>query len=450
MSAPPFPPQPSYQPVPPPPPSQAPGTPYYNPYPQYPGFPPAAPQPYDTYHPPRHDQNQPHHPHHNHNQGQSSSSQRAMYPRPVYSIPAKISNAIYVKNLPYSLSVDEFMSIFSKFGEIATTFTNKISTRGFAFVTYYDIRSAINAVEKMKDQKVHNRQPVTTFSFNPPEYSRLNAHETSSMVLVKPLDNNTNNSLPTDNQNTVQPTTQSSDQQQPSAFNSFFGASQNLPLDSDSVAKALSAFGEILKTFELGNNQFVVQYYDFRNARAAIASADTITINNQKVLLESYVEPDEGVYYENPPGYNPQSQIPSMPPPPPPGIPAYPPPYQGGGSPYQQHGNNNGGNRNNRNNRNNNHGNRHGNRPPQPPNNQPPFQPPPPIPPSYIPQQPQPLPPQISNQQPPIGSPSMPPQYSIAPPPPPPPSSQYQQGTPQMQYMIQYPQGIPPPPPPTQ
>lgn len=442
MSAPPFPPQPAYPPVPPPPPSQASGSSYYNPYTLYPGFPPTAPQPYESYPHPKHEQNQPHYPHHNHNQGQGSSPQH-MFPRPIYSLPAKLSNAIFVKNLPYNLSVDEFMSIYSKFGEIATKFTNKISTRGFAFVTYYDIRSAINAVEQMKDQKIYNRQPVTTFSFNPPEHSRLNAHETSTMVLVKVVESNINNATSTDNHTNGPLALQTSDQQS-STFNSFFGSSQNLPIDSDSVANAFSPYGEIYKTVDLGNNQFVVQFYDFRNALNAITSSDKIIINNQKVILESYVEPDEGVYYENaPPGYNPQLQTQSIPPPS--GMPNYPPPYQAGNLPHQ--GNNSGGNRNNRNNRNNNHGNRYGNHPPHFSNNQHPFQQPPPPPSSYLPQQPQQLPPQIpSQQQPPIAPSSMPPTYSIPPPPPPP--SQYQQNSPQMQYMMQYPQGIPPPPPP--
>ena len=445
MSAPPFPPQPAYPPAPPPLPSQASGSSYYNPYTLYPGFPPPAPQPYESYPLPKHEQNQPHHSHHNHNhnQGQGSSPQH-MFPRPIYSLPAKLSNAIFVKNLPYNLSVDEFMSIYSKFGEIATKFTNKISTRGFAFVTYYDIRSAINAVEQMKDQKVYNRQPVTTFSFNPPEHSRLNAHETSTMVLVKVVESSINNATSTDNHTNGPLTSQTSDQQS-STFNSFFGSAQNLPINSDSVANALSPYGEIYKTVDLGNNQFVVQFYDFRNALNAIASSDKIIINNQKVILESYVEPDEGVYYENaPPGYNPQLQTQSIPPPSS-GMPNYPPPYQAGNLPHQ--GNNSGGNRNNRNNRNNNHGNRYGNHPPHFSNNQPPFQPPPPPPSSYLPQQPQQLPPQIPSQQqqqqPPIAPSSIPPTYSIPPPP-----SQYQQNSPQMQYMMQYPQGIPPAPPP--
>lgn len=442
MSAPPLPSQPAY-PVPPPLPPQPPGSPYYNPYAQYQGFPPPAPQPYEAYPPPTYDQKHTHPPHHN--QGQSSSSQH-MYPRPVYSIPPKVSNAIYVKNLLYALSVDEFLSIFSKFGEIATKFTSKISTRGFAFVTYYDIRSAINAIEQMKDQKIHNRQPVVMFSFNPPEYARLNAHETSTIVLVKPVENNSNNSS-TDNQINGSSTTQSLDQKTP-AFNMFFDTNQNLPLDSDSVTKSLSAFGEIYKTTDLGNNQFVVQFYDLRNAHNAIASSDKITIRNQKVILESFVEPDEGVSYENAPaGYNPQTQ--SYPP----QSQGYPQPYQVGSSNHQTHGNNQGGNKNNRNNRNNSHGNRHGNHHPPSLNNQLPYQPQPPpsFPPPYISQQLQQMPPQITSPQLPVAPTSIPPSYTIQPPPPPPTGAQFQQGTPPpMQYMMQYPQGIPPPPPPVQ
>lgn len=448
MSAPPFPPQPSYSSVPPPPPPAAPTSTYYNAYQPYPNYPP--PQPYESYPPPPpppppYEQNQPHHPHphthHNHNQ--APSAPRIMYPRPMYSLPAKISNAIYVKSLPYTLSVNEFMPIFSQFGEIATTFTNKISTRGFAFVTYYDIRSAINAVDQMKDQKIHDRQPVVTFSFNPPEYSRLNAHETSSMVLIKPIDNNTNNIPSIENQAPTETATQPSDQQQSSAFNSFFGTSQAASLDVDSVAKSLSSIGDIFKTTELGQNQFVVQFYDFRKAQEAIANANNININGQRVTIESYVEPDEGVYYENPPQYPPQPpQMPISP-----GMPRYPPPYPPGNNPHH-HGNNGSGNRNNRNNRINNHANRHGNRPQQPKHQQP-FQQPPLPPPPYMPTQPPQLPPQVPQQpqqpQQPGMPPSMPPQYPI------PPQGQFQQGVPpppQMQYMMQYPQGTQPPPPP--
>lgn len=266
----------SYYPPPPPPPPQAAGGNYYSPYPSYPNYPP--PPSYDSYHPKY--QGGHHSP--SHNSG-PPSQRRIMHPRPTYTMPPKCCNAIYVKDLPYSLSVDEFQSIFSKFGEIASTFTSHIHDRGFAFVTYYDIRSAIKAVEEMKDYELHGRNPVTTFSYNPPDYANLNARETRSTILVQPTNSD--------------------------------GSSSESNLTPDDIETEFLKYGEINKVSEIEPQKFVVRYYDLRNAKQAISESDSIVINGFKLHVESYLEPDEGVVYQDPQQQNSRQYSRNGPPP---------------------------------------------------------------------------------------------------------------------------------------
>lgn len=224
----------------------------------------------------------------------------------LYRYPPKPSNSIYIKNIPYDLTNEEFLNIYSKFGEIASS-TNRIKGRGMAFITYYNIHSAIDAIEQMKSVKVHDRIPTTTFAFKAPPYSGIDPKMTSTIVEVQP----------------IQPASQ--------------------VLTQDQVSQVLSNFGQIYQINEVGPNHITVQFCDMRDAKKAAESGTNIEINGIKCKVELYVEPTGDAIIQPilPPQQYPQQRVPPGPPPsqipisqqiPPPPPPSYqqmpPPSYQ--------------------------------------------------------------------------------------------------------------------------
>lgn len=218
---------------------------------------------------------------------------RVLQPRPSYTAPPKQSNALFIKNLPYDLTPDEFNSIFSQFGEIATTFINTISKRGIAFVTYYDIRNAIKAVEGLKDFTAHGRKPQVNYSYKPPSYSGLDPRETCPRILLTP-------------------------------------AHPAHRVSEDAVRQSLSKFGDINRVTETNQNQIYVEYFDFRSTKKVMNSANNIEIDGEKYIPEVSVEKDEGVVYIMPdsPHFAPSTSKFKQPYPPAPHYPAptYPAP----------------------------------------------------------------------------------------------------------------------------
>lgn len=241
------------------------------PYPQYmPQYPPPPPPPLQQY-----------------NNLYPQKPQRPIRTKIIYRDPPKPSNAIFIKNIPYDLSNEEFQNIYSKFGEIASV-TNHIQNKGIAFITYYSIQSAIDAVEHMQNVKIHDRCPVTLFSFRPPPYSGKDPKDTSTLVLVQP----------------IQPT--------------------NQMLTQDLVSQAMSKFGQIYHIREIGPNQITVQFCDMRFAKHAAESAANIDIGGINCKVELYVEPAGDAVYlpqQYPPsrahgGQPPPAQMPQQIPPP--------------------------------------------------------------------------------------------------------------------------------------
>jgi RNA recognition motif-containing protein len=179
------------------------------------------------------------------------------------------------------MTVDEFMAAFRDFGQIYTSMTNHIHDRGIAFVTYFDIRAAMTAVEKMQNFESHGRRPITGFAFHSPDANVLNARDLSLSILLRPA-----------------------------------STAQRLPVDL--VRRTLSQYGEIQALYGRPPNQFVVEFFDLRAARQVIAESDRIVIRGVTFAAEPIVEPppkgqQQFVQFQE---TSPQYQYPPLPPPP--------------------------------------------------------------------------------------------------------------------------------------
>lgn len=75
-----------------------------------------------------------------------------------------MSKRIYVGNLPWSVTKDKLVELFSSFGEIeeALVIANKYTgrSRGFGFVTFKKEGDADKAIAKMDEKEVEGRNLV--------------------------------------------------------------------------------------------------------------------------------------------------------------------------------------------------------------------------------------------------------------------------------------------------
>ena len=175
----------------------------------------------------------------------------------IFNAPPKKSNALFIKNLPYAMSSDEFLNVFKQFGEIASSSLH-IQNRGIAFVTFFDIRSAEAAVNGLRNFTAYGRHPVIDYSYKPPNYSKIDPRVYSSLVKVV----------------------------------------SNKPLKMDEIKNEFSKFGEISEIKEIDNKTFEVNFYDLRKAHEACKNGK-IVLNGAQCKLEIFVENDNSVIYNN-------------------------------------------------------------------------------------------------------------------------------------------------------
>lgn len=75
---------------------------------------------------------------------------------------------VFFYNIDYNASQDEFRTYAEQFGEIYNLFGTKLQTKGNAFVTYYNINSAIKAVDKTQDIDFRQRKISSNYSYHSP------------------------------------------------------------------------------------------------------------------------------------------------------------------------------------------------------------------------------------------------------------------------------------------
>lgn len=166
------------------------------------------------------------------------------------------------------MTVEEFTGVFQEFGQICTAITNHIHDRGIAFVTYFDIRSALRAVDKMQTFETRGRKPVTGFAYHSPDASGLNPRDLTLSIVITP----------------VQPTPRP---------------------HPDVVRQAVAKYGEVQTVSEQVPGQFAIDFFDLRAARAAVAESGKIVVAGMVYTAEPVVERQP-----------PQAQPPPVPPPP--------------------------------------------------------------------------------------------------------------------------------------
>jgi pre-mRNA branch site protein p14 len=79
-------------------------------------------------------------------------------------LPPDVSRLLYVKSLPYKITVDDLYDIFGKFGSVRQIrLGNTPATRGKAYVVYDDVFDAQRAVEHLNGFNIMGRYLVVLY-----------------------------------------------------------------------------------------------------------------------------------------------------------------------------------------------------------------------------------------------------------------------------------------------
>ncbi|KAK8900063.1 hypothetical protein M9Y10_002386 [Tritrichomonas musculus] len=165
---------------------------------------------------------------------------------------SKNSNTLFVKNLPFEMSSDKVKKMFEKYGEVAFI-KSQIHERGIAFITFYDMRSAEKAYEKLHGTDFHGRHLVVDFSF---KKNNQNNSKISLFVIIE-----------------------------------FLNYSQGIPLNLDIIKRSMSSFGEIYNAFEISPDKYAIQYYDYRCSQSAARLGNNFSIDGKRCNI--YIPEDD-------------------------------------------------------------------------------------------------------------------------------------------------------------
>eukprot|EP01126_Amoeba_proteus_P010298 TRINITY_DN14007_c0_g1_i2.p2 TRINITY_DN14007_c0_g1~~TRINITY_DN14007_c0_g1_i2.p2 ORF type:complete len:103 (+),score=19.28 TRINITY_DN14007_c0_g1_i2:77-385(+) len=87
----------------------------------------------------------------------------------------KPSRTLFIRNIEYETEESTIRDLFAPYGDIKSIF-NLISTRGMAFITFYNLRQAMEAKSGLQDRRVGARFLDVHYSL-PKEETHQNLRE---------------------------------------------------------------------------------------------------------------------------------------------------------------------------------------------------------------------------------------------------------------------------------
>lgn len=155
-------------------------------------------------------------------------------------------HTVFLFNIDFQTTQDQIQDFAKEFGEIQL-FYQPPSKKGMAFITYYDIRDAINMVDNGFGRSLNGKEIKTAYAYQPPKYSKRDPRDICSSTTFELL-------------------------------------SKSSQLTIDDVKSAAEKFGEIRSLVDIGKGRFDVVYFDLRSAKEAVEQK-TIEINGEKVMI---------------------------------------------------------------------------------------------------------------------------------------------------------------------
>ena len=158
------------------------------------------------------------------------------------------SHTVFFYNISYDSNADHFKAFVSEFGEISKIVL--ISKKGQAFVTFYDIRNAINCVQKVKEGLIFDQRKIFA------NFALEKENNEISSVLVYPT-----------------------------TITSF---------SNHEVESLMSTFGDIRSVNSLSDYLFKIKYFDFRSVNNAVNHSMLVkTLTNVPIVIKIDNEDNE-------------------------------------------------------------------------------------------------------------------------------------------------------------
>lgn len=178
----------------------------------------------------------------------------------------------FFSNVPFDYPYEKFKEFVESFGEISYMYS-LIKDKGFAFVTYSDIRNAQKAVEKGCETFLNGR-PVRTNYANKSHFSHLDPTDTCATILVKSLKNPSKMTI-------------------------------------HEVISKMKDFGEIMSGSPVEGQPgvFVIKYYNIKDAHKAMEN-NLPQIGSETASLEYKLEDEDNPDIQTQPKPNMQFQVP--------------------------------------------------------------------------------------------------------------------------------------------
>lgn len=188
----------------------------------------------------------------------------------------------FFSNIQYNVSQETFYEFARKYGEIVNMY-NLISKKGLAFVTYYNIKDAKNAVDKANNQMLEGRQVKTNYA-KKSSYPQNDPRTTCSALLVRTMPGS--------------------------------------KLTLEKIKIEMSKFGEIYSFAELEQNLYFIKFCDIRDAQRAVKERNLLNFGDENVSIDFKID-DEDMDAQQ---QMQNQRMQNYPPPPPPQF-GFPTPY---------------------------------------------------------------------------------------------------------------------------
>lgn len=167
-------------------------------------------------------------------------------------------HTVFFFSIPFKIDQNVFQKFVEKFGDVQNIYEKR--EKGNYFVTYYDLRSAIAAVEQDRKETLNNRLVRMNYAYKAKRQRKDPLCATVSIQL------------------------------QPSSAD----------VSEDEVRSVFSAFGDILQIRKESDKIYVVKYYDLRSPVKAIECKDPIILGGEPCKVELKPGEDDGLEQEEP------------------------------------------------------------------------------------------------------------------------------------------------------
>lgn len=164
-------------------------------------------------------------------------------------------HTIYLHNLDFNVIYNDIYKFCENYGRIKDIWY-PLTRPGMAFCTFFDIRSAIECVKSGSGKPIRGRGVKINFAFKPPSHSRRDPREVCSTILLR------------------------SDKEVSC-------------LSLEQLKGAMSAFGEIRAAEQRSANEFIMKYYDLRNAQKCVTQ-ESVNLKGENLSMEMLPDEDLG------------------------------------------------------------------------------------------------------------------------------------------------------------